>query len=138
MKKGVSAMSMAKIIEWLCDSVTVCVVRVRGVKIYQQGFADTKSGLAYLGTVRAYFVEPVEGKLWDWMKITKYPSPGVADESEEHAAVEKGKVYAFDLATLGTENGLKAARMGHREPFEVQFDAAPAAAPQGAADGAAS
>jgi hypothetical protein len=110
-KRGGAAMSMAKVIEWLTDGATVCVVRVRGVKIYQQGFTDTKSGLANLCLVRAYFVEPVEGALWDWMKITKYPSLCVVDESTEHAAVEKGKIYAFDLATLETENGLRVARM---------------------------
>jgi hypothetical protein len=74
---GVAAMSTAEVIEWLSVGATVCVVRVRGVKICQQGFTGTKSGLTCLGLVRAHFVEPVERALWDWMKITKYPSPGV-------------------------------------------------------------
>ncbi len=37
------------------------------------------------------FVEPVEGRLWDWMKITKYPSSGDEDKSSEHATLEKSK-----------------------------------------------
>lgn len=120
----------------VCSGMFLIVGELRGCDIQEAGFVDNTTGIAEKTLLLTYYIECPKRVLFDVVKVT-FRMP-LGDERAEtlKKAVQKGRLYAFEIAAIEKKPGFVLARMAGTVPELVEQGTQPGCSAGGAAPGA--